>query len=319
MIFALSILLAAAFIQLPASTSSPFFKSAKFHKFPALFNVLGKANSAVHHELIFSIKQLNVDALNDLLLLVSNISSPHYGHYLSRDEVASYTSNPSAIKSVTNYLRARGVTNFRSTKYGEYIVATAPLFMWEVIFETIFYIVASSIDIRRRSGSGQQTVLRGLRYTMPKELDPHLHAVFNIIETPSFSRLTNTISGEAISKGKLAEALGEVLPSEKTINNKIRAYVTGFTYPNLINHYYNVSSNKGSNLSSQAVFETSGQTFSTVDMEIFENAFDLPLAQPTVDINGHIIATACKGIKNCAEANLDVQYLMAVAQNTPTT
>jgi subtilase family serine protease len=319
MIFVLSVLLAAALLQLPASLSSILSKKAKFHKFPSLFEIIGKADSAVHHELIFAIKQLNVDTLNNLLLSVSNISSPYYGHYLSRDEVASYTSNPSAVQSVTNYLLSRGIANFRTTKYGEFIIATAPLYIWEVLFETVFYKVGDKIDKKRWRGSGQQSALRGLQYTIPRELDPHLHAVFNIIETPPFSRLSNAISGEAISKRKLAAALAELLPADKMINNKLKAYVTGFTYPNLINHYYNVSSNRGSNLTSQAVFETSGQMFSSVDMEIFENSFDLPIAQPTTDINDHIIATACKGIKNCAEANLDVQYLMAVAQDTPTT
>lgn len=319
MIFALSVLLAAALLQLPTSRSSILSKSAKFHQFPGLYEILGKADSTVHHELIFAIKQLNVTTLNDLLLSVSNISSPFYGHYLSRDEVASYTSNPLGVQSVTNYLLARGITNFRTTKYGEYIIATAPLYMWEVLFRTTFYNVANSYGKKRRRGSDQQSALRGLEYTVPEELDPHLLAVFNIIETPAFSRLTNTISGEAISKRKLAATLAGLPPADKMINSKLKAYVTGFTYPNLINHYYNVSSNKGSNLTSQAVFETSGQTFSSVDMEIFENSFDLPMAQPTTDINDHIIATACKGIKNCAEANLDVQYLMAVAQDTPTT
>lgn len=319
MIFALSVLLAAALLQLPTSRSSILSKNAKFHKFPGLYEILGKADSTVHHELIFAIKQLNVVTLNDLLLSVSNISSPYYGHYLSRDEVASYTSNPLGVQSVTNYLLARGITNFRTTKYGEYIIATAPLYMWEVLFKTTFYNVENSYNKKRRRGSGQQSALRGLEYTVPKELDPHLLAVFNIIETPAFSRLTNTISGEAISRRKLAVTLAGLLPADKMINSKLKAYVTGFTYPNLINHYYNISSNTGSNLTSQAVFETSGQTFSSVDMEIFENSFDLPIAQPTTDINDHIIATACKGIKNCAEANLDVQYLMAVAQDTPTT
>lgn len=319
MILALSVLLAAALLQLPTSLSSILSNNAKFHKFPTIFEILGKADTTVHHELIFAVKQLNVDALNKLLLSVSNISSPHYGHYLSRDEVASYTSNHFAVQSVSNYLLARGITNFRTTKYGEYIIATAPLYMWQVLFETVFYNVANGIEKKRRRGSGQQTALRGLEYTIPQELEPHLHAVFNIIETPTFSQLTNSISGEVISKRKLAAALAKLHPADKMINNKLKAYVTGFTYPNLINHYYNVSSNKGSNLTSQAVFETSGQTFSSVDMEIFENSFDLPIAQPTTDINDHIISTACKGIKNCAEANLDVQYLMAVAQDTPTT
>ena len=54
-------------------------------------------------------------------------------------------------------------------------------------------------------------------------------------------------------------------------------------------------------------------------MAVFESTFDLPIAQPAIDINDHMISTACMGVRHCAEANLDLQYLMAVAQNTPTT
>ena len=54
-------------------------------------------------------------------------------------------------------------------------------------------------------------------------------------------------------------------------------------------------------------------------MAIFESTFNLPIAQPTGDMNDHIINTACKGVKDCAEANLDMQYLMAISQKTPTT
>jgi subtilase family serine protease len=46
----------------------------------------------------------------------------------------------------------------------------------------------------------------------------------------------------------------------------------------------------------------------------------LPIESVANDIGGHS-ATSCTGLYdgNCVEANLDVQYIMAVAQNTPTT
>lgn len=295
--------------------------TAMFNLYPTLFKVLGRSNPLTEHELIFCIKQLNIEKLKILLESVSNISSPEYGHYLSRDEVASFTSNPSATKSVTNYLAKKGISA-RTTKYGEYVIATAPLYVWEAIFRTFFYTV-TNVDTKAAGSSNRpkKTAFRALRYFTPKELQPHLLTVLNIIETPWFGKPRNIISGEALSEDNIQSMTSQspVLPVGTSVKDRDRAYVTGFTYPRLINEYYNITSNIGSEHASQAVFETSGQTFSTVDMAVFESAFDLPIAQPTADINDHILSTACQGVRRCAEANLDVQYLMAIAQKVPTT
>ena len=288
---------------------------AKFKLYPSIYKVIGNPNNLRRHELIFAVKQLNIDVLKEKLLMVSNVTSPEYGHYFSRKEVASLTVNEVATDSIKAFLKAEGVSISRTTQYGEFIVASAPIYIWERMFETVFYVVAGSANIRGKSA------VRALSYTIPHELRPHLLTVLNIIQTPVFETSKKTISGERISKDILIETLG-TSPHDSNkayVNDRNRAYVMGFTYPRLLNEFYNISNSEGSILTSQAVFETSGQTFSTVDMAIFESTFDLPIAQPTTDINDHIIDTACKNLKDCAEANLDLQYLMAISQNTPTT
>ena len=42
------------------------------------------------------------------------------------------------------------------------------------------------------------------------------------------------------------------------------------------------------------------------------------VALPAYNVGGHV-ADTCDGVAVCAEANLDVQYIMAVAQDVPTT
>ena len=307
--------MAVAVLSLSLYSASHYSETAKFLQYPHLYEVLGKANPLMKHELIFAVQQLNIDVLQSILLSVSNITNPSYGQYLSRYEVASLTSNPASTKYLTNYLHERGISILRTTKHGEYIVASAFIFEWEEMFRTVFHFLETSV----KSNSRQRTSVRASRFSIPNDLLPHITAVFNIIETPSFRKQRTSVSGESLSKKNMAEILSDPRHTDHPHNDKKKDYITGFTYPGLINMYYNISNNNGLKEASQAVFETSGQTYSSVDMAIFENAFSLPTSQPNGDINGHMTSRACLGVEDCAEANLDVQYLMAIAQNVSTT
>lgn len=289
-------------------------QSSKFSNFPELFNVFSQANPLAHHELIFAVKQLNIEVLDRLLDSVSDITSEKYGHYITRAEVASLTANYKATVAIIEFLKSSGVTTIKKTTYGEYITAKAPIYIWEKMLMTVFHKITDK--------KNKKFAIRSFHFTLPKELQPHVLTILNTIQTPVFK--SSFVTGSEISKANITSAIYPI-PSSKSEdknNNNIHdinyAFVTGFTYPKLINEYYNIDSNQGNPLATQAVFETSGQTFSTVDMTIFEGMFNLPIAQPVIDMNDHITSTACVGIKDCAEANLDMQYMMAIAQNTST-
>eukprot|EP00466_Bigelowiella_natans_P005681 jgi/Bigna1/40855/e_gw1.46.4.1 len=95
---------------------------------------------------------------------------------------------------------------------------------------------------------------------------------------------------------------------------------TGDTTPDLLNSFYSISTNEGSKSVSQALFESLGQYYSPSDLSTFQNYFKLPSEKVSKDVGGHASDTACSSNpNNCAEANLDVQYMMAVSQVTPTT
>jgi len=69
---------------------------------------------------------------------------------------------------------------------------------------------------------------------------------------------------------------------------------------------------------SQAVFETDGQSYNPKDLSTFAkmNGFTAPKIK---DIGGHVVTECNEQTQECIEANLDVQYITAVAPKVPTT
>ena len=93
--------------------------------------------------------------------------------------------------------------------------------------------------------------------------------------------------------------------------------LTTIASPQFISFIYNINSNNGSTLVSQGVYEDS-QLISIADLQEFEITFGLPQESITA-INGGTEPGPCTaGFSECGEANLDVQYLTALAQNSPT-
>ena len=78
-----------------------------------------------------------------------------------------------------------------------------------------------------------------------------------------------------------------------------------------LNSLYQISSNVGNSHLQQAVFETSNEYYSPSDLLQFQNTFGLP-RQAAFDHNG-FNTTDCVS-KDCYEGNLDLQYIMGVAQ-----
>ncbi len=81
--------------------------------------------------------------------------------------------------------------------------------------------------------------------------------------------------------------------------------MSGHITPAVLNSYYNITTNTGNTLASQAVFESLGQYYSPADLLQFEAYFDIPLYNVTTDIGGYESDAECiADANNCAEANL---------------
>ena len=320
-------------------TSNPSIHLSSFHLIDTDFALKGQAHQTTMHRLIFVIKQRNTEQLDDLLLKVSDPLSEEYGHYLTRSEVAAFTSNPESTQVVIKYLQNLGLSSVKSTHHGDYVTATAPLSLWEEVLETVFFRVAEV------NGDGKQTAVRCLQYTMPSSLHTHVLTILNTIQTPDFKNRrsyrpllqakesisieTLTALKESVSKDDdVVTTVGTgdyQLPkgSHGQDGGKVQPTVplrVGITYPALLNYVYNIDpSLTGSELTSQAIFASDDQVLAIGDLQLFEEVFRLPRNTPELVYGGHVVEGYCQGILNCAEANLDTEYLTAIGTGVPTT
>ena len=90
--------------------------------------------------------------------------------------------------------------------------------------------------------------------------------------------------------------------------------------PSVLNAFYEIPSNFGSSKVFQGVFETGDMNYSPSDLRTFNEAFGIiPKEHVITDVGGHADDGACLDPNLCSEGNLDVQYLMGLSQETPTT
>mmetsp|Transcript_31436 Transcript_31436/g.71437 ORF Transcript_31436/g.71437 Transcript_31436/m.71437 type:complete len:156 (-) Transcript_31436:304-771(-) len=92
---------------------------------------------------------------------------------------------------------------------------------------------------------------------------------------------------------------------------------TGTVAPALLTSYYDITPNTGSTRASQASQSAFGfvdQYFPPSDLSQFQSTYGLP-QQTAEEVGGHVSDAKCvEDADNCGEANLDMQYLMAVSQ-----
>ena len=261
---------------------------------------LNRAIPDEKHQVVIAVKQKNVEQLEEVLLSVSDPTSASYGHHWSRQQVAAFTSNPEANEQTSSYLTKHGITIVSETTNREYVTAEAPVSVWEELLGAVFF----EYHVSGQSKSKSKSILRSKQYTLPQQLHEHVTYMYNIVNFPPRASTT------------------QVRRQVKRSNNK-RSNEDSSNFTNIgemtvqqINSYYNIHNNTGSQLATQAVYESIGQTYSPSDLTIFQEYYSLPVEAAAENIGGHDEDDACdsEGIDNCAEANLDIQYIMGVGQ-----
>lgn len=301
-----------------------------------------RAEPVYIHEVVFVIVQRNIDLLTRVLYDLSDPISPNYGRHWTRERIADLTSNPEAHSAVVLYLLESGASIMSSTISGEYVTASAPVALWERIFNTKFFIFYQS-----HSDGRVERLVRAEKYWIPRELDAHVESVFRTIEMPvissgSLSILpSSTVSSSPLSKSGSAsttvvESESEVRPklvtkadlsssteSRRHPHNKMKtsALPESVITPAKIRSYYNMSSGvKGSPGSTQAVFASVKQYMSPADLKFFLLDQGLPSQQIAADIGNYVSNSVCLSQPNsCAEGNLDTQYIISTSIASPTT
>lgn len=153
------------------------------------------------HEVIFSLKLLQLPLLESMVDDISDLSSPNYGKHLTRDEISSLTANAEAFASLTDYLvqnlpEAEITTQSRDNRF---VYVRAPIHRWESMFACEFHVFSrksSSSNKRVEVESSLEDVFdleihRAVSYELPKELHAHVANVFNTVQMPPRSRSTS--------------------------------------------------------------------------------------------------------------------------------
>eukprot|EP01035_Chromulina_nebulosa_P017782 gene17782-23388_t len=123
---------------------------------------------------------------------------------------------------------------------------------------------------------------------------------------PDFNeKLKSTI--EVVSNYPLVNVVPEVASSQIVTPSNLRSV-------------YGISG-YGNTLASQLIYGTSSQTYLPSDITYFENKYSLPLVPVTNTISApnNSVCKKTATISNCAEASVDLQYILAIANNVTTT
>ena len=270
---------------------------------------LSRAHKQASHTVVFAIAQLNMDKLTAVLDEVSNPSSKNYGKHWPKEKVAEFTANEKGYEATMQYIQSReGITIVQKTLYNEYIFATATVEVWEEVFATVFNVY----EVRDKRAT--TTVIRAEEYSLPLELDSHVFAVFNTVQFPPENLLQS--SGHRDVHSDIKSFVADESTGSSSSNDIINGYVT----PAFINQYYNVSNNNISSKATQAVYETGNQSYSPSDLLKFQQYFHLVQHPVSEVIGGHAYNNSCiyDNEGYCSEANLDVQYIMGIAESVTT-
>ena len=262
---------------------------------------LDRVHTDVVHEIVFVIRQRNMETLTQMLHDISNPESPNYGQHLTREQVTDMTINIEARDAVQDYLALSGLVVKDVSSGGEFVVAEAPISILETFFKTEFY----HFEIDSKSGQNPRFV-RADKYSVPSALDLHVESVLNIVEVPDDAHI------RPILKPKTHSSSG-------SSSFKTSGYFDRIS-PARLKAFYNMSSTaKGSIQSTQVVYASLNQYYSPSDLTAFQTATTSTISVPT-SIGNHANDFVCQNYPgNCAEGNLDIQYIMAMSPGSATT
>jgi tripeptidyl-peptidase I len=257
---------------------------------------LDRVHGDVIHEVIFVIRQRNMERLTQILNDVSDPESLNYGQHLTRGQVTNMTINVESRDAVLNYLSLSGLAVKNVSSGGEFVVAEAPVTILEKVFGTVFHHFKTSSTIGHSRG-----FVRADAYSVPSELDIHIESVLNIVEVPfDFQSPIQT---------------RPTVPSEPFTTSAVTSSIT----PSILKSYYEMDpSAKGSSQSTQLVFAFN-MYYSPSDLTLFQKEYKTTVLGAS-SVGGHEDDSKCKLNENyCTEGNLDMQYIMAMSPGSPTT
>jgi tripeptidyl-peptidase-1 len=216
---------------------------------------------------------------------MSDPSSPKYGRHLTFDEINDLVApRPESITAVKFFLARHGVDLNRVTESpnSDFISVTVDIALAESLLDTKYYEYVHT--------DGHWIVRVGESYSLPAEVAEHIDLVGPTIRFPGTLRpkiVTSTGTGTA-----------------------------GPVTPDFLRTLYNVPKGEATVTKNNSVAVTAflGQFYDNKDLQSFFTKYDNSSAGRTATLIGPNNETSPG-----TEAQLDIEYVMAMAQNTATT
>jgi tripeptidyl-peptidase-1 len=231
------------------------------------------------------VKEKNLETLEQLFNERTDPTHIDYAKWMTRTEIGNLVFNELAQKQVLSFLVAHNVTFAPLGEFASYIKVTMPVWKAEELFQTEFY-EYSSEDYGFK-------IVKTEKFTVPVDIDLNVEHVEHISHFPKKqSRMISYAN----------------LPTDQVVT------------PDLIYKTYNVPSTPvaAGSKSTQSLFESLDQNFAPKDLTVFQNKFNLKKSKVAKVIGDNDPNSCYRDPDTCGEANLDVQYIMAVAQGVPT-
>jgi len=248
-----------------------------------------RAKPELVHELMFAVKLKDADRMQEMFFDRSNPTSPNYGKWLSAREADALTMDAVAVQAVRDALIKAGAAVLKTTRGGEFVLAKAPLRLWEDLLQCEFHIYKDDAGDRG-------THIAAEAYTIPSPLSDYVYGVLRVQGFPAMRSDSIRISSEVV--GHITPELLRtffkmpVVAKEGSAEAKNREHTT------------------------QAAYASLNQHWSPSDLEHFQKTYNLP-DRPVHEIDKEYNMSSdsfCKSSpSDCMEANLDVQYMTAMS------
>ena len=143
------------------------------------FTLTSQAESTTIIELIFHVKENNRATLEEILLSISDPTSSHYGKHLTKSEIDDLTSNPEALRAVSDFLKSLEGVAVHDGGHLYHIRASASVATWDAALNAKFH------NFERVDEKGTKLhVIRTAEYSLPQSVAPHVESVFNTVQFP---------------------------------------------------------------------------------------------------------------------------------------
>ena len=267
------------------------------------------------HELVFAIKQKNLNIIEEELLARSTPGNILYQQWLTYDNIGDYITNHEGANIVMNWLNDNNIDISWISQHKEYIKVNTTISKWEKLLTTTFYSYKDKYHVDNIL-INPHIIHRAMEYSVPESIHIHLSAVFNTVQTPPIlnKRYYKTLNSNT-EHGNNNNIDKDIKTHLRNSNNEIKTISTlasNIITIDILNNIYKITTNIGNTTQSQSVFETNTERYSPTDLTKFQQLYNIPLQTVYADY-GYSVSN-CNN--NCYEGNLDIQYMMGIAQQT---